>query len=168
MKGFKKIMKKGGFFVTFLLLLGYYISLSGQFDPWHLGLGVVSCLVVASMSWDLFFYKRPDRQKLREIYRFMAYVPWLLYGVFLANIHVLRLALHPKMKKLIYPHVVRFKTKLRGDLPMVTLANSITLTPGTITIKIEGDTFYVHAIDLKVAEDLPEGMEGRVEEIFGG
>jgi multicomponent Na+:H+ antiporter subunit B len=60
-----------------------------------------------------------------------------------------------------------YHTKLTNGLALVTFANSITLTPGTITIDLNEHTFYIHAIDNKVAEDLLTGeMENRVEKVF--
>ncbi len=67
----------------------------------------------------------------------------------------------------ITPQVMTFKTKLETDISNVTLANSITLTPGTITIDIRDEVFYVHALSQKVADDLNAGeMEDRVAHIF--
>jgi len=141
--------------------------MSGLFDLWHFGLGIVSCALVAYMSHDLLFENIRSKNRLREAFRFAAYVPWLLYQIYLANIYVVKLALHPNMRKLIEPHVVKFKTSLKDDFAKVAFANSITLTPGTITLLIEGDDFYVHAIDQTVAESLPGDMEKRVGHIFG-
>ncbi|MBW2265550.1 MAG: Na+/H+ antiporter subunit E, partial [Deltaproteobacteria bacterium] len=63
--------------------------------------------------------------------------------------------------------VIKFKTKLETDISMLTLANSITLTPGTITMDIKDGVFYVHAVSQKVADDLNAGeMEDRVAHIF--
>ena len=71
------------------------------------------------------------------------------------------------MSALIDPHIIRFKTKLKKDLSLMTFGNSITLTPGTITVLIKEGYFYVHSIDKKVAEDLLTGeMEDRVSRIF--
>lgn len=155
------------FIITFFLLLGFWITLSGLFDLWHFGLGILSCSCVAYLSGNLFFRKKPTKKKLKEVLKFSKYVPWLLYNVFLANIYVIRLALSAKVEDLIHPHIVKFKTTLKGDLPLATFGNSITLTPGTITIKIEDDIFFVHAIDLKVAEGLPGEMEEKIGKIFG-
>ena len=67
----------------------------------------------------------------------------------------------------IEPQILTFKTKLESDISSVTLANSITLTPGTITIDIKDGVFYVHALSKKVADDLNAGeMEDRVAHIF--
>jgi multicomponent Na+:H+ antiporter subunit E len=65
------------------------------------------------------------------------------------------------------PKIIRFKTKLESDMSMVALANSITLTPGTITMDIEEREFIVHALSKKVADDLNTGeMEDRIAHIF--
>ena len=76
------------------------------------------------------------------------------------------------MYLVIYPHkirpqIIRFKTSLTSDLSKVTLGNSITLTPGTITMEIDDGEFYVHALSDKVARDLLTGeMERRVAHVF--
>jgi multicomponent Na+:H+ antiporter subunit E len=71
------------------------------------------------------------------------------------------------MLSLIDPHIIRFKMKLKSDLSLTTLANSITLTPGTITVLIHEGHFYVHSLDQKVADDLLTGeMEERVARIY--
>ncbi|MCX8022198.1 MAG: Na+/H+ antiporter subunit E [Syntrophorhabdaceae bacterium] len=153
--------------MTFFIFLGFWIFMSGLFDIWHFGLGVICCALVSYMSSDLFFKEKPSFKKAVEVVRFVKYIPWLLYQIGLANIYIVKLAFHPKMKRQIYPHVVRFKTVLKDELSLVTFANSITLTPGTITLLIDGDVFYVHAIDKVVADSLPGEMEKRVGHIFG-
>jgi multicomponent Na+:H+ antiporter subunit E len=155
------------FIITFILLLVFWIFMSGLFDQWHFGLGLISCALVAYMSNDLLFTDKQVYGKDREIIRLIKYLPWLLYQIYLANIYVVKIALHPRMQDRIYPHIVKFRTKLQKDLSVFTFANSITLTPGTITVLVEDDCFYVHAIDIGVAESLPGEMETRVGHIFG-
>jgi multicomponent Na+:H+ antiporter subunit E len=71
------------------------------------------------------------------------------------------------MSELINPQLIRFKVKIKKDISKVTYANSITLTPGTITADIKGDEFYVHALSQPVADDLLTGeMERRVAHVF--
>lgn len=153
--------------ITFILFLGHWIMLSGMLDLWHMGLGFLSIAVVIYLSGDLFFTKSPGKRKMAEVLKFVGYIPFLIKSIVEANIHVIRLALHPKMEFLINPHIVKFNTSLKDELSIVTLANSITLTPGTITVLVDGDTFYVHGVDLKVVEGLPEGLEKRISRIFG-
>lgn len=67
----------------------------------------------------------------------------------------------------INPQIVKFKSKLETDISFVTLANSITLTPGTITMDIKDGIIYIHALSEKVADELNAGeMEDRVAHIF--
>ena len=155
------------FAVTFILLLVFWIFMSGLFDLWHFGLGVVSCALIAYLSNDLLFTDRQVSGKRTELVRLVTYIPWLLYQIYLANIYVAKLALHPRMNELIFPHIVKFRTRLKSDMAIMTFANSITLTPGTITVLIEDDYFYVHALDLPLADSLPGEMEERVAKIFG-
>ena len=98
---------------------------------------------------------------------FLRYVPWLLYQITLANVYVLYLTFHPKMLEIIDPRIFKFKSRLKSDLALVTFANSITLTPGTITVTVSKDgDFRVHAIDRKSMEGVPGEMEGRIARAF--
>jgi multicomponent Na+:H+ antiporter subunit E len=151
---------------TFLIMMGFWILLSGKFDSFHLTLGIISSALVSFLSADLFMYNPQSRSHLKSGLRFLLYLPWLLYQILLSTLHVTFLALHPKMKELIDPTIVTFKTNLKTDIAKVALANSITLTPGTITIRIEGQVFYVHAISRKAAAGLPGEMEDRLARVF--
>lgn len=156
------------FVATFLLLFGFWLLLSGQFDLFHLTLGVISSALVAFLSGDLLFQDQAKKGRLAEAGRFIMYIPWLLKEIVVANLHVAYLALHPRMKELIDPTVVNFETRLQKDISRVALANSITLTPGTITIRIEDDHFYIHALTRKFAAGLPGEMEDRLMAVFEG
>jgi multicomponent Na+:H+ antiporter subunit E len=160
--------KTAPFLITFAALFGLWILLSGKFDYLHLGLGLISCGVVAHMSKYLLF---PDGQTaglFQSMWRFLKYIPWLIYQIWIANLHVLYLTFHPRMLDLIDPHIMRFQSKLTKDLSLVTFANSITLTPGTITVSVSVDgDFKVHSIDRMSAEALPGEMEERVAKAFG-
>lgn len=154
--------------ITFVLLFSLWIVLSGKFDLFHLSLGLVSCLLVTFFSRDLIFPEQGAEGSLRTWVCFVRYVPWLLYQIFLANLHVLYLTFHPRMMDLIDPQVFRFQSRLRGDLPLLTFANSITLTPGTITVYVSIDgAFTVHALDRQSRESLPGEMERRIARAFG-
>jgi multicomponent Na+:H+ antiporter subunit E len=150
---------------TFFIMMGFWILLSGKFDLFHLTLGVISSALVAFLSTDLLMYKE-GKNRLSTAVRFLLYLPWLLYQIVLSTLHVTFLALHPKMHDQIDPTIVTFKTKLKSNLAKVALANSITLTPGTITIRIEDQVFYVHAISRKAAAGLPGEMEERLAKVF--
>jgi multicomponent Na+:H+ antiporter subunit E len=155
------------FILTRLILFGLlfllWLLLSGKFDLFHMTLGVISCALVTGVSGDLVLSGLIARDLWRIAVGFARFTPWLLYQIFLANIHILRLVFHPRMMERIDPHVFKFESRLKSDLGLVTFANSITLTPGTITVLVSGDgDFKVHAIDRASAEPLPGEMEERI------
>jgi multicomponent Na+:H+ antiporter subunit E len=150
---------------TFLIMFGFWIMLSGKFDLFHLTLGVLSSALVSFLSADLLMFKEGKNRLVTGV-RFLMYLPWLLYQIVLSTMHVTFLALHPRMKDQIDPTIVTFKTKLKTNIAKVALANSITLTPGTITVRIEDQVFYVHAISRKAAAGLPGEMEDRLAKVF--
>jgi len=153
---------------TFLLSFVTWIILSGKFDPFHLSLGVISSALISWFSADLLFPQGAPKGMIRKAIGLARYIPWLIYQVILANLHVLYLSLHPRPLEKINPQIIKFQSKLKSELSMVVFANSITLTPGTITIYVSVDgTFQVHAIDDKVASSLPGDMEVRVGKAFG-
>ncbi|MCP4110618.1 MAG: Na+/H+ antiporter subunit E [Desulfobacteraceae bacterium] len=147
-------------------MFGIWLLLSGRFDLFHILLGVISCMIVAALSNDLLF--PPESKGVSVLWlRFIRYIPWLLWQVFLANIHVMYLVFHPRMMELIDPRIIKFQSRLRSDMALVTFANSITLTPGTITVytSIYGN-FTVHVIDKQSGQSLPGDMEERVGKVF--
>lgn len=153
--------------LTFLLLLGTWVIFSGVFDAFHLGLGLISCGIVTWLSSDFLFQNKGKglAARLAEALRFVGYALWLLWQVVQANIHVLKLAFAPDNRE-IRPRLVRFRTSLKSEFARYVFANSITLTPGTVTLEVDGDEFVVHAISKHVAEDLPGEMEKRVAAVF--
>jgi multicomponent Na+:H+ antiporter subunit E len=151
---------------TFTLLFAFWALLSGFFDLFHLSLGAICSAILAYTSHDLLFTETNLRRRHLTGKNFVLYLPWLMYQIYLANLHVVYLVWHAKMP--IHPEIIRFKTKWKGDLVLVTMANSITLTPGTITLDIRNGEFYVHALSKKVADDLLGGeMQDRVGRVFG-
>ena len=95
-------------------------------------------------------------QKEAAIYKksiwFLVYVVILLREIIKAN-----LAIIPKIltvEEEMEPCLVKFKTSLRSDFTKMLLANSITLTPGTITVALEGDEYTIHCLDTSLAEGL--------------
>ena len=150
---------------TALILFAFWALLSGKFDAFHLTLGAICSIIVAYFFHDLLFANVRVGDIHTVAWRFINYIPWLLKQIVLANIHVASVVLRLRMP--INPQILTFKTKLETDISSVTLANSITLTPGTITIDIREGVFYVHALSQKVADDLNAGeMEDRVAHIF--
>lgn len=145
-----------------------WILLSGKFDLFHLSLGLISCAIVSYLSSDLLFSSPKTHGLAGQWIRFVRYVPWLMLEIWKANLHVTYLTFHPRMMEMIDPRIVKFQSKLKSDLALVTFANSITLTPGTITVDVSVDgNFKVHAIDKASGDPLPGEMERKIMKTFG-
>jgi multicomponent Na+:H+ antiporter subunit E len=155
------------FALTFVIMALFWVLFSGKFDPFHISLGVASCLIVAALNHRFLFVSGIKLTLLIHWIRFAGYIPWLFYQIFLANLHVLYLVLHPRMLDLIDPKIIQFDSILKKDIPRTTFANSITLTPGTITVHVSVmGKFSVHCIDDKSGESLPGAMETRIDKVF--
>jgi multicomponent Na+:H+ antiporter subunit E len=130
----------------------------------HLTLGVLSAGFVTYLSSDLLFANRRTGigTRIAEGIKLFIYFGWLIWEVVLANFHMLRLALVPGAIREVEPSIVKFRTKLKSEFARFLLANSITLTPGTITMKVLGDEFIVHSISKATSE----GLDGRMEEFI--
>ena len=154
--------------LIFIVLLSTWLIFSGFFDAFHVSLGVISSLFITVISGDLLFSDRQTsgRDRLRELSRLPGYLLWLLWQIVLANLHVLKLALAPRGPDQIAPRVVRFKTHLNSQFARFVFAQSITLTPGTVTVRIDADEFLVHAISEEAAEGLAGEMERRIAYVF--
>ena len=153
------------FVATFFLLYAFWLLLSGKYDFFHLSVGGLCSALVAYLSHDLLFANLRVGDMRVIFKRFFLYIPWLLSQIVMSNLHVAKVVL--SKKKYISPRIVRFKTKLQSDISWITLANSITLTPGTITMDIQDGEFIIHALNDKVAKDLHAGeMEDRIAHVY--
>jgi multicomponent Na+:H+ antiporter subunit E len=153
--------------VSFLILFALWIVFSGRFDGFHLAMGLIASALVTYWSGDLMFTSSKVQGLFRLWTRLIGYIPWLIYQIFLANFHVLYLTFHPRMLDLIDPHILEFDSRLKSDYSRTTMANSITLTPGTITVSVNIlGRFSVHCIDQKSGEALPGNMEKKVAKVF--
>ena len=160
--------KTVSFVLTFLICFATWIVLSGRFDLFHLALGVIACAIVAFLSDSILISRRGLEHLPKQWLGFIAYIPWLVYQVFLANLHVMYLVFHPRMIDLIDPRIILFKSRLKKPMSLFIFANSITLTPGTITVyvSITGE-YTVHVIDETSGTALPGEMEERVARLMG-
>ena len=154
------------FVLTALIMFAFWIFLSGKFSLILLLSGLISSLLVSYMSNDLLIGNGDMKLGFIRTIRFIRFLPWLLWQIVLANIDLAIRTLHPKMP--INPMLINFKNNLKTDLGMVILANSITLTPGTVTIDVNENEFLVHVISEKAAQSLISGeMQARVKKIEG-
>ncbi len=154
------------YLATFFYTFVFWLFLSGHYDILHIGIGILCCAGVSYASTDLLFsYKSEEKIPLIVVKSFL-YTFWLLFQIIISNLQVARLVLSPKL--MIDPRIVVYRCKhLRGDVPKATYGNSITLTPGTITLDIREHDFYVHALTPDFAKSLQTGtMERKVAHIY--
>lgn len=150
--------------MVFLILFAIWLVFSGHFDALHLALGLACSGLVAVFSSELLFPETLSSRTAVTAWRVVRYLPWLLYQIVLANLHIVYLVCRPGQLR---PQIVRFKTGLTSDLAKVVFGNSITLTPGTITMDIHDGEFTVHAVSDQAARSLRNGeMERRVGHAF--
>ena len=159
-----------------LMLFIFWIILSGKFDAFHIGIGAASAVGIALGTRRLLLLTPsigPSQTHPMDVMpwlRLSLYIPWLMWQIVLSSLLVAVVVVHPKMP--IQPRLVRFRTHLPHDLARMTLATSITLTPGTITLDVQGDEFLVHALTDKSAQALmpTEGessMHSHVNSLYG-
>ena len=154
--------------VSFIILFVFWIFLSGKFDAFHLLLGVISAAIVTAWSQDLLI---KDSQtglftRIVQACKLLAFIGWLAYQIVVANCHVIYVALHPNMTGLIEPQMVSFKTSLKKDLSRFIFATAITLTPGTVSIRVSNGEFLVYALTEEAATADFKEMESRVATIL--
>jgi len=154
------------FLITTIAMFIFWILLSGEFTFILITSGVVASLITAYLSHDIFIGKADLKTETGRVFKFIVYIPWLLWEIILANVEIAYLVLSPK--PLVDPQIVRFKNDLKTDLGIVTLAHSITLTPGTVTVDANREEFVIHAIWQKSAEGIISGeMQRKVKKIEG-
>jgi multicomponent Na+:H+ antiporter subunit E len=158
----------------FVALFATWIALSGRHDPMFVLEGLVLCGLVTFLSRDVVYLIFEPHDETAEtgitslllvVLRFAAYVPWLFYQIIIANFQVAYLVFHPRVP--VDPHLLQFSTRLRGNIARVLLANSITLTPGTVTVRLEDGRYLVHALAPASVRAITEGkLQNKIAGIF--
>ena len=154
------MLQKLGLFAA--LCVGW-ILWSGYFKPLLLGLGLASALVCIYLALRM---RRADGEGsqfkiLQHVHQLATYWPWLLLEIAKSNLEVAKIILSGKMH--IDPVMIRLKAGQTTEMGQVIYGNSITLTPGTITVDIEDGELLVHALTQSGADGLREGeMDRRI------
>lgn len=151
---------------NFIVCFVVWVLLAGTKIP-ELILGVVVSALLAALLWKLLRLELTWKTPFALLLFIVAYIPVFILELVKANIDVLLRVLNPKLP--INPGFVKVMTGLRTDFGKLVLANSITLTPGTISVDAEDDSIYVHWIDVKGSgtSDYGKRISGRFEKILG-
>ena len=143
-----------------VLLAAAWLLWSGFFTPLLLALGAFSCLLVVYLAHRMHLFDT-DIFAIRLSLRLFRFWAWLAGEVIRSSLEVSRLVLNPKLP--ISPTVAKFSTTCAHPVDRAILGNSITLTPGTLTLNIDGSSFVVHSLTRQGAEDIQAGeMDRRV------
>ena len=147
-------------------LFGLWLLLSGHYDdPLLLTLGVISSIAVVFIAQRMDVIDH-ESVPLRLRFGFIGYLAWLAKEIALANIAVAKIIISPSLP--LSPLLFRVKTSQKTDVGRVTHANSITLTPGTVSVEVEDGDIIVHAIAGNLASDMAKGgMDRRVTAVEG-
>lgn len=155
-----------------VVLFVFWMLLSGNTQPKFVTYGVLTAIIATWVSYPLLLIPNADDTKRYFVFginpiKLMAYAVWLFWQLVLANIDVIRATVRPEID--IDPSVVRFRYQTDNPMARVVLANSITLTPGTVTMNLTDDGVYeVHALTVGAADGLRSGdMQQKVAWLYG-
>ena len=148
-----------------VLLAAVWLLWSGHYGLLLLGLGAVSLALVLWLSLRMRIVDE-EGAPIHLPLRLLLYLPWLVVEIVKANVDVALRIVRPGLP--ISPRLIRVRAGQHTDVGRVIYANSITLTPGTVTIDTEGDDITVHALTREAAEGVLSGaMDRRVRRIEG-
>lgn len=143
---------------VFLSCVALWLLLSGVYKGMVLTLGLLSCLLVAWLAHRMQVVD-VEGHPVEWLRRCFGYWGWLIVEMTRSNIDVARVIVSPGLP--ISPRIVRVRADQRTDLGRTVFANSITLTPGTLSMAWEGDTVVVHALTRDTAEGVLGGEMNR-------
>ena len=142
-------------FISFVLLSLTWLLLSGVYKGLIIGLGALSVLLT------IYFVRRMDKVDGYtidfpiSIFKFLGYFFWLILEIAKSNIELVKVII--KGNNHINKKMIFVSTSQRSDLGKVIFANSITLTPGTISVSLENNQVCVHVLNFK--ESSTKGLE---------
>lgn len=158
--------------IVFGLSFLVWVALTSIRDIQEVAAGLLVALLVALLAGHFLITTDKEKHIFFRIFAAIIYFFSFLWEMIKANIHVAYLVIHPGVP--IKPGIVKIKTGLKKDAAITVLTNSITLTPGTLTVDInpENNDIYVHWIDVE-ATDVDQAtqkiggkFEGRLTEVF--
>jgi multicomponent Na+:H+ antiporter subunit E len=151
--------------VTFVLLFVVWLAWSGHTEPLLVALGVASAALATVLGWKLGVIDE-EGYPYQLALGFLTFIPWLIWEIVKANLQVARLILSPKMP--IHPVLARVKASQKTEIGRVIHANTITITPGTVTLDLRENDLVVHALTPEGAsQDAGGAIDRRVCRLEG-
>lgn len=156
----------------FIVLFAFWMVMSGRTETKFIVYGILTAGVVSWITYPLLLVPNKDGSKRYFVFgasipKFIGYFFWLMWQLVLANVDVLLATTSQEMA--IDPKIVRFYFRADNPMATVVLANSITLTPGTVTVNVTDDGLYeIHALTPGAASGVLDGsMQKKVAELYG-
>ena len=147
------------------MLFIFWLVLSGHYTPFLIGCGVVISLMIALFSRRLHIVDE-EGHPIHLLLSAFRYWPWLVMQIIMSACKVARILISPTLQ--ITPTLTRVRMSQKTAVGRVTYANSITLTPGTVSIALEGEYILVHAITRENALDVESGEMDKMCTRFEG
>ena len=163
-----RIRSAGALFVSLML---FWIMLNGSLASDVLIVGAVASVVIAALHRDGLSIFAEARFTPAAIVATFGYIGFFLKELVKSNLHIAAVVLDPALP--VRPGIVRVHTRLRSRTGRLLLANSITLTPGTLTVEMEDEWFYVHWVTMEAADQeeatrqIVAGFESYLEVMYG-
>jgi multicomponent Na+:H+ antiporter subunit E len=146
-------------------LFAFWLALSGHYTPFLVGVGLASAVLCAIAGRRMLLVD-PEGHPLQLLKGVVTYYPWLVWEIVKSAWSVTLIILNPRLP--ISPTMTRLRTTQRSPAGIATYGNSITLTPGTLTVGVTDNELVVHALTLDGALDLESGrMDRRVSRFEG-
>jgi len=154
--------------LTFGATYAFYLAIAGSLSPFELVTGGLTALLATVAFSNVSFVTSPSLFRTgRRLVRLALFVPYLVWEITKANITIAYIILHPDLP--IDPEMRRFRGAVWGGLPVTTLGNSITLTPGTLTVDVDREGLIIHTLTADARDDLAAGgLERAVRFVFYG
>jgi multicomponent Na+:H+ antiporter subunit E len=153
---------------TFGATYAFYLLIAGSLSLFNLATGALTALLAAAGFASISFVASPSpRRTGLRVARMVLFIPYLIWEITKANITIAYIILHPSLP--IDPEMRRFRVAVWGGIPVTTLGNSITLTPGTLTVDVGPDGLDIHTLTGSARDDLAAGgLERAVRFVFYG
>ena len=146
-------------------VFAFWLLLSGTYTPFLVLSGLGASAAVAALAWRM-GAADPEGYPIQLTLAAVTYWPWLFKEIAVSGWQVTRIVLDPRLP--VSPALVRFKPSQKTTVGLVTHANSITLTPGTLTVDADQDSFLVHALTRAGADGVAASeMDRRVSRLEG-
>ncbi len=147
---------------SFIVFFLFWVALTSSLDPQELGVGALVSLIIAFLAGKEITEDGMKNFSFRRIQYTIRYLFVFFWEMIKANLDVAMRIIQPVIP--INPGIVEVPTKLKSNVAKLALANSITLTPGTLTVDIIDDKLYIHWIDVK--SENPEENFKEISSVF--